>query len=249
MADQGRCLHQFRYSNFNEKARWALAFKGIDVPRKSYLPGPHARTIKKIASESFTPVLEWDGAIVQGSAEIIDFLERTHPTPALYPDDVADREHALAIQSRFDAEVGGEVRRALFLDTMGDAAYMARLFAEDRSWLARKAYGAMLPLVRPIMRSAMELSDDRQEAALEATEKALDFVAREAKETGYLVGAQFSVADLTCAALLAVTANPDHPDMKRPEPVSKTTQAWLKRWVGHPGVDWVRDIYAKHRPA
>ncbi len=247
MGEPARLLHQFRYSNFNEKARWALAFKGLDLRRKDYLPGPHGREIKKIAPESHTPILEWDGAFVQGSAEVVDFLETTYPEPPLYPADAAEREEALQIQTRFDEQVGPEVRRALFLDTMGDPQYMAKLFAGGKPWIVQKSYGAMLPLVRPLMRSAMDLTIDKQAAALKATEDALDFVAERSKETGYLVGDRFSVADLAAAALLSITANPDHPDMKRPEPMSKTTRAWMERWKDHPGTGWIKEMYAKHR--
>lgn len=247
MSDAGRCLHQFRFSNFNEKARWALAFKGLDLPRKDYLPGPHGGQIKKLCPESFTPVLEWDGDHIQGSAAVIDHLERVQPKPALYPADPAEKEEALRVQAHFDERVGPEVRRALFLDTMSDAGYMANLFAGGKPWLVRKSYGTMLPLVRPLMRSAMDLTPDKQSAALKATEEGLDLVAERSKATGYLVGTQFSVADLAAAALLSITANPDHPDMKRPEPMSKTTRAWMERWKDHPGTRWIKEMYAKHR--
>jgi len=249
MSEAMRCLHQFRFSNFNEKARWALAFKGLDLPRKDYLPGPHGAQIKKLCPESFTPVLEWDGAHIQGSAAVIDHLERVQPDPPLYPSDPAEKEEALRLQAHFDENVGPEVRRALFLDTMSDAAYMANLFAGGKPWLVRKSYGAMLPLVRPLMRSAMDLTMDKQPAALKATEEGLDFIAERSKATGYLVGSQFSVADLAAAALLSITANPDHPDMKRPEPMSKTTCAWMERWKHHPGTAWIKEMYAKHRSA
>lgn len=249
MSEVMRCLHQFRFSNFNEKARWALAFKGIDLPRKDYLPGPHGGQIKKFCPESFTPVLEWDGDHIQGSAEVIDHLEKVQPEPPLYPTDRAEKEEALRLQAHFDEKVGPEARRALFLDTMSDAAYMANLFAGGKPWLVRKSYGAMLPLVRPLMRSTMDLTMDKQSAALKATEEGLDFVAEHSKATGYLVGGRFSVADLSAAALLSITANPDHPDMKRPEPMSKTTRDWVDRWKDHPGTQWIKEMYARHRPA
>lgn len=247
MSGNTRCLHQFRYSHFNEKARWALAYKGLDVPRKNYLPGPHAGQITELSGQGQTPVLQWGERVVPGSAAIIDFLEREIPTPALYPADETLKAEALAIQSRFDEEVGPAVRRALFFETMNDSAYMARLFAGDRAWLVRASYAAMLPLVRPIMRKSMDISEAAQAEALATTEKALDYVAETSKETGYLAGDAFSVADLTAAALLAITANPSHVDMKRPEPKPASVNAWLARWEGHAGVSWVRRMYDLHR--
>ncbi len=249
MTEAVRRLHQFRFSNFNEKARWALAYKGLSLPRVDYLPGPHGGQIKKFCPESFTPVLEWDGAYVQGSAEVIDFLEQLQPEPPLYPSDPAERQEALRLQAHFDEKVGPEVRRALFLDTMTDAKYMSNLFAGGKPWAVRKGYALMLPLVRPLMRSAMELTPDKHSGALQATEEALNFIAEATKKTGYLVGDAFSVADLAAAALLSVTANPDHPDMKRPAPMSKTTRGWMDRWKDHPGTAWIKEMYAQHRPA
>lgn len=87
------------------------------------------------------------------------------------------------------------------------------------------------------------------DAAFQATDAALDFVAANAGDAGYLAGSDFSVADLAAASLLAVCTNPDHPDMKRPEPIPASMQTWLARWADHPGTAWVRETYARHRAA
>ncbi len=243
-----RRLHQFSYSHFNEKARWPLAFKGLDVERVNYLPGPHAASIRKLSGQTQTPVLEWDGEVVPGSAAIIEFLEKVMPERPLYPADPVMQQKALALAAWFDAELGPKGRRALFCATIEDGRYLATLFAGDRSWPARTAYAVMQPLVRPIMRRSMDITPAAEGEALRAVEEALDFVARESLATGYLVGDRFSVADLTGAALLALTANPDHVDMKRPEPKPASVSPWLSKWADHPGVAWVRRIYAEHRP-
>lgn len=49
-------LHQFAFSHFNEKARWALQYKGVDYKRESYLPSLHMPQIKKLSGQSYTPV-------------------------------------------------------------------------------------------------------------------------------------------------------------------------------------------------
>jgi hypothetical protein len=51
-------LHQFPASHFNEKARWALDWKGLPHRRASYLPGPHAPRIRRLTGQTATPVLE-----------------------------------------------------------------------------------------------------------------------------------------------------------------------------------------------
>jgi glutathione S-transferase len=78
-------LHMFAASHFNEKARWALDWKGLAHRRIAYLPCSHRLPIQRLSGQSQTPVLEMEAAVIAGSAQIIDALERTHPEPALFP--------------------------------------------------------------------------------------------------------------------------------------------------------------------
>jgi hypothetical protein len=42
-------LLQFRHSPYNEKVRWALDLKRVPHRRRSLLPGPHLRTVRRLA--------------------------------------------------------------------------------------------------------------------------------------------------------------------------------------------------------
>ena len=242
-------LHQFAHSHFNEKARWALDFKNVPHRRRTYLPGPHAGAIRKLSGASETPVLLMGGLAVGGSAAIIDALEAAWPEPALYPSDPETRREALALQARFDTGLGPAIRRALFAELVMEPGYLCRLFARHASPPVRLVYRALQPVTKGIIRSAMNLDDKAAvEAGHMATREALDFVAERAGPDGYLAGDRFSVADLTVAALLAPACNPGHPDMALPSPRPERIEAWLAKWDAHPGAEWVRSIYRKHRP-
>jgi glutathione S-transferase len=76
-------LWQYNFSNFNEKARWALDFKGIPHTRRSLLPaGPRAMLF---SLRGTLPVLDLDGERVVDSTRIIEALERRYPEPPLTP--------------------------------------------------------------------------------------------------------------------------------------------------------------------
>src|SRR5262249_10181381 len=79
------------------------------------------------------------------------------------------------------------------------------------------------------------------------TREALDFVARHASQTGYLVGDRFSIADLTAATVLFPTCLPPEYPIAFPEPRPVGWQHWLARWQGHAGCDYVRRMYREHR--
>lgn len=240
-------LFQFRASHFNEKARWALDFKGVEHVRHSLLPGPHKPKIKKLTGQEQVPVLRDGETLVAGSAEIIDHLETKHAQAPLYPADPSERARALAIQKRFDDEVGPAIRLAMFQELLRDQRYFVRMFTWDQPWLARTGYRAMFPLVKVLMSREMRLNEANAVEGRKATEDALDFVARESARTGYLVGSSFSVADLTAAALLSPAVVFERSPFGYPEPHSEVLRGWWSRWSSHPGTDWVRTIFARHR--
>src|SRR5262245_61630158 len=107
-------LLQFRFSHYNEKARWALDYKAVAHTRRSYLPGLHMLPVLLTSRQRQVPVLRDAGAVIAGSAAIVEYLEQRRPERPLYPRDPAERSRALEIQRWFDDEVGPMVRVAFF---------------------------------------------------------------------------------------------------------------------------------------
>lgn len=239
-------LVQFAFSHYNEKARWALDYKGLAHRRRSLLPGPHVPVVKRLTGKTETPVLIADGQVIAGSAATIDFLEAEHPSPALYPALPEWRRKALEVQRFFDEEIGAEARRAFFLEFLADGGYAARCIADAFGGVTRALYGLGFPITRMIMRKQMELRPEFFDQACAAVRRGLDFVAENAGPDGFLVGDAFSVADLTAASLLQLVAFPPEA-MRLPEPRSKALKGWLERWQDHPGTAWVIQTYRVHR--
>ncbi len=239
-------LFQFLRSHYNEKARWALDFKGVPHVRHTLLPGPHKLTIRRLSGQVKVPVIRHEGEVVAGSAAIIDYLEKRFPDPPLYPSDPKERARALEIQAWFDEQLGPAIRRAKFSELMKNGAYFASTFTHERGFLTRVAYLAALPAVRRVMTKQLDLSPAAVRAGLETAREGFDRVAKEAGPTGHLVGETFSVADLSAAALLSGAVHPPGaPDF--PRPYSKELEGWLARWRAHLGARWVEEIYRQHR--
>ncbi len=242
-------LHQFPSSHYNEKARWALDWKGIAHERRDYLPGPHAPQMLRLSKQTATPVLELDGEVIPGSARIIDALERRFPERPLYPADPAERQRALEIQTHFDREFGPAVRTALFSVLLEEPAYVCRLFAGKRSPLVRGLYRGLFPLTRLLMaRGNGVTGPDAVAKAFATTERGLDYVAERIGPSGQLAGGAFSVADLTCAAFLALVVDAPHPEMEKPKPIPAGVRGFLARFAAHPAARWALGQYTRHRP-
>jgi glutathione S-transferase len=243
-------LIQFRHSPYNEKLRWALDLKQVPHRRTSVLPGPHMLQVKKLTTRSLTPVLRRDdGSCMDGSAEMLAWLDAQVHEPPLLPAEPGQTTEALRIQRWFDEDLTPRIRRAVLDALVRSPLAFAGVFADGRPLLARLAYALVLPLAAPLIRQGNGIHGPAAVADGEAAlRQALDFVAERSRATGYLAGPRFSIADLTAAATLAVLAQPADSSMAATRPVGRHFAALQARHAAHPGMAWTREIYARHRP-
>jgi glutathione S-transferase len=240
-------LHCFRASHFNEKAHWALDWKGLAYDVVEHWPGPHAPAIRKLTGETQTPVLEWGGEVIGGSTEILHALDRWIPARPLFPEDPGERRACIETIAWFDDELGPAVRLALFHELLPDLDSVSRIFVREPWGLRERLYRAALPAIRAVMKKAMQIDADGARAGRMTTRQALDRVAEAARRGPYLVGDRFTAADLTAAALLSITAYPKGFHAELPEGLGPAMGEWIDAWQGDAGVRWVEGMYARHR--
>ena len=238
-------LWQYTFSNFNEKARWALDFKGIPHERRSLMPGG-ARAMA-LSLRGTVPVLDLDGRRIVDTTRIIEALEHLKPEPALYPADPEQRSRALALEDFFDEHAGHELRRATFHEIRDAPGFTADLLATGRGGATRAALRAMLPLAMVYARRRYRIYPDDAKVAQVKVAAALDRIEAELQPSGYLVGDGFSVADLTAAALLFPLARAPELQYAFPEPLPEPLERWLASLAGHPAVAWIARMYREHR--
>src|SRR2546423_7210816 len=90
-------LHHLKVSHYNEKARWALDYKGIPHVRRAAVPGRHRKLAQKLSGGTTFPVLVQNGTAIGDSSRIIAALEEDYPEPPLYPADPDERRKALEL--------------------------------------------------------------------------------------------------------------------------------------------------------
>lgn len=241
-------LHHFLFSHFNEKARWALAYKNLPHQRVGVIPGVHAKRMRQLSGQTKTPVLVVDGKIVCGSAALINELETRFPEPALYPADAAARAQALAWQERVDTQLGPDTRSIVWGVLIENPGYTARMFGRDLNPVLQYGYGHMLKRGRRLIVKLNRVSPDNLARARIAVEKMLDEIAAGVSATGYLAGSAFSVADLAAASLLSPLLRLEYADMRRPEPMPPALTALIDEYAPHPAMIWAAEMFRQHRP-
>ena len=242
-------LWHIRFSNFNEKARWALDYKRVPHVRRALDSGMHppvALALTRGAHRTF-PLLQIDGRSIGDSTAIIAELERRFPEPPLYPADAVERRHALELEDYFDESYGHEVRRVAFWRLFADDDEGVLGMRELAGPLPDPVLRAMLPPTRASLFGYYGISEESARTAQEKLEAGFDRIESERVGGDYLVGDRFSVADLTAAALVApVLLPPGFP--WRPRAGLHPGIARLQEELGrHPAADWIRRTYERHR--
>lgn len=245
-------LWQIDISHYSEKARWALEYKGIDHKRRSPLPGTHIPIALALTrgGQVTMPVLQIDGENVGDSTAIIAALEARHPEPPLYPSDPEERARALELEDWFDENLGPHARLLAFYELIQEPD----VFAEVAAATAPGPLARVKPLVGAYGRAFTSIrfnanSDANAERAREAIVAALDKLEAELEQGDgeFLVGENFSVADLTAASLFyPLVIPPEGPlatDLPRPPALERFRESLSNRR----GYKWVEETFRNHR--
>ena len=243
-------LWHLEISHFNEKARWALDFKGVPHVLKPLTPGFQEFRARRLRAGTTSPILEVDGQAIGDSTAILAEIERRWPDPPLYPSDPEERRQALAIEDWFDEDVGHDLRRVVF-DSLGVGSdyFLDALYGRNHP--RRALFGRLSPVIRTVIKQRFKITPERVARSRQRISEALDRIEAEMGPDGYLVGDSFSVADLTAAAIMSpLVMPPQFPFIKLPaEERSPAFREYRDSLKDHPGFQWVLDTYAQHRGA
>lgn len=101
-------LYNYFRSSASFRVRIALALKGLDY---EYIPVHLARGDHKlpayaaVSADGLVPLLEADGQRLSQSMAIIEYLDETHPEPALLPKDALGRAQVRALAQSVACEI------------------------------------------------------------------------------------------------------------------------------------------------
>ncbi len=240
-------LWQYSFSNYNEKARWALDFKDLPHQRRSLMPGgPRAMIFSR--GDGTLPVLDLDGRRIVDSTSIIAALEQARPDPPLYPSDSEERRRALEIEDFFDEHAGHDMRRVGFWEARQNLGYAVAFMTTDqpkaRRTAGRAGLRAAFPGVWRYMSARYGFDKASVNRSRETLVAALDRIESERAGSAYLVGDRFSVADLTAAALLYPLVWPAEFQYELPDP---PRWEFLKPYREHPALGWISETWRRHR--
>lgn len=101
-------LYNYFRSGTSHRLRIALNLKGlqaqyvaVDLRTEQHLTDE----FKALNPQGLVPALEWEGKVLIQSPAIMEWLEETHPAPALLPSDVQARVHVRALAALVGCDI------------------------------------------------------------------------------------------------------------------------------------------------
>ncbi|HEU5142937.1 MAG TPA: glutathione S-transferase [Solirubrobacterales bacterium] len=243
-------LWQIDVSHFSEKARWALAWKGVEHKRHSPVPGAHMVVAAWLTRgrQVTLPVLEIDGRRIGDSTAIVAALEQLYPEPPLYPDDPAERRRALELEDFFDEQLGPYVRQLAWHEFGNDRERFHELMKHAAPPPLSRMPGAAAAYARLYTTLRFRAGDKgRAEQSRIKVLAALDRLEAELGDREYLVGERFSIADLTAASLFYPLVQPPEGPMPPDQPAAEGFERFREPLRPRRGFQWVAEMFHRHR--
>lgn len=244
-------LYHLRISHFCEKVRWALDYKGLEYRSRLLVPGFHMLTARRLAGTSTVPVLvDSDGEqAIADSTEILHYLDRIRPEPALFPRDAVAATTVSEVEEVLDTEWGPNARAFAYSLLLQNPGELRERWALGLRWHERLLLWMSMPVLTRALRRRRRLTPAM---APEYRAAALAGLARidERLAMGpgrYLVGDEFTAADLTAAALIVPFLNMAESPWQTDQPLPPEMDEFRAAVVASAAGQHAARIWARYR--
>ncbi len=198
-------------SHYCEKVRWALDWLNIEYVEESHAPPFHSFYTRRQGGSS-VPVLVTSKSAYTDSTDILHYLDSKKPGK-LYPTEPNMRTEVEQLEELFDRQLGVSTRCWAYYYTLDNLELVQNVWSRGVPWLEKIALKLLLNKVSDRIRNGYNTTAEGAASSLETIKQIFETVQqRLEKGNKYLVGDNFTAADLTFAALSAPIIRPqNHP--------------------------------------
>jgi glutathione S-transferase len=202
-------LYQFEFSQFSEKVRLILDYKGLEYKKVEVTPGIGQLEVFKISGQRQVPVLKDGDTVVADSTEIALYLERQYPENPIIPSDPVAKGQCLLIEEWADESIGLKGRK-VFLSALNHYQnFRTSLLPKDTPDIVKNLVNAFPSNLFDVLGTGVGLGTDTFKAAEKGLKQDLEALSLILQHKPYLVSDKPTLADLTVAALTTIIKFPD----------------------------------------
>ncbi len=201
-------LYQFEISQYSEKVRLILDYKGLPYKKIEVTPGVGQLEVYKISGQRQVPVLKDGDTVISDSTEIALYLDRKYPEKPILPIDSLQRGQCLLIEEWADESIGIKGRKAFLGALNKNANFRKSILPKQTPDILKNLIGAVPGEFLDILGSTVGTGGDALKEAEKGLKQDLEALTLILEKKPYLVTDHPTLADLAVAGLSIILKMP-----------------------------------------
>lgn len=241
-------LYQFELSQYSEKVRLILDYKGLEYRKIEVTPGVGQLELFQKSGQRKVPVLKDGNTFVADSTEIAMYLERKYPERPIIPLEPRERGLCLLIEEWADESIGLKGRKALFGALSQNQNFRTALLPKGTPDLLKTLVSAVPHEVLDVLGAGMGYSVEAVKEAQSGLKQDLEALSLLLQDRPYLVTDSPTLADLAVAGLSVLLKFPAGSYLDIPEELrGKGIPSLADNSLYEPFFEWRDRLYAEYR--
>lgn len=209
-------LYQWEISQYSEKVRLILDYKGLNYRKIEVTPGLGQIDLFRLTGQRQVPVLKDGNRYIVDSTEIAKYLDLEYPDRPLIPQDSRQRGLCLLMEEWADESIGKKGRVALFSAISQDQNFRQSLLPNSTPDIFKSLIAGVPSDVLTVLGFGVGYSPDVIKSAIADLKQDLEALTLLLADSPYLTGDEPTLADLTVASLSILLKFPEVPYLDLP---------------------------------
>ncbi|NET60925.1 MAG: glutathione S-transferase family protein [Symploca sp. SIO2E6] len=241
-------LYQFELSQYSEKVRFILDYKGLEYRKIEVTPGVGQIEIFKMSGQSKVPVLKDGDTVISDSTAIAMYLERKYPDKPLLPQGNRERGLCLMMEEWADESIGVKSRKALYGAFSQNQSFRTSFLPNETPDLLKNLVSALPPELLKVLGTGVGFSPESVKDAKDDLKQDLEALSLILLDSPYLLGNSPCLADFAVAGLSITIKLPNGPYLNVPENVKgKGIPGLVDSGLYETFFDWRDRLYQDYR--
>ncbi len=241
-------LYQFELSQYSEKVRLILDYKGLAYRKIEVTPGIGQVDLFRLTGQKQVPVLKDGSRYITDSTAIAKYLDLEYPERPLIPRDSKQRGLCLMMEEWADESIGIKGRKALFSAISQDQNFRKSLLPTSTPDVFKTLVQGVPNDLLKVLGVGVGYSPDAVNSAITDLKQDLEALTLLLADSPYLVGDQPTLADFAVAGLSILLKFPNGPYLDLPASLrGKGVPQLADNPVYEPFFTWRDRLYAQFR--
>jgi glutathione S-transferase len=202
-------LYQFELSQYSEKVRFILDYKGLEYRRIEVTPGIGQVELFRLTGQKQVPILKDGSKYITDSTEIAKYLDSQYPNRPLIPTDRKRRGLCLMMEEWADESIGIKGRKALFGAISQDQYFRKSLLPTTTPDIFRTLVEGVPSDIFKVLGLGVGYSPEAIKSAIADLKQDLEALCLLLEDSPYLTGDEPTLADFAVAGLSILLKFPE----------------------------------------